>query len=837
MAGKTENQKCKVPLWMYLIIILFTGLSLRIAYFNEIKKEPWFNCPLYDPLYNHYWAKGIATGDWDLPAPVNDPEIRFTPHGRPPGYPYILAIIYLIFGVNPISPRVVQYFFGLLNIFILSWILKKHLNNNLALILASLSFATYWGLIYFESILTYPTFVVFLLLIWFALILKWEEDSNSIYLSTSALLLGMILLFRPNAILLISLYIILTVRKYDRNLRKILTSLILLLFFTSIPLIPCFIRNYLVSKDFVFISSYGGLNFYVGNHPKSDGAEPRIPELKKWIGTSEWSCFDYPAIVRGLAKDLGKEKISFSEANRYFYKKAILNIISNPKTWTKLTLKKILLFWGPVEITNDTVPQVDKQYSKILSTLPGFSTYSSIFLASLIYILYLLIFQKTAYRTIPSVIKISISIVVIYFLSVLPFFIAGRYRIPIIPFMLIVDGWFISEFWRNLQQKKISIFIFQVILIFLSAFVTNTNFTGYQPSESIWYYRQGTSALLCNDYNRALNEFKKSLKSDPQNLFAKINYATTLAKVGRPTEGIYVLTNNFKDQLKTSEELNTLGYLFEQIGDLEKAQEFYAKAIVNSPNFTLAHSNLSRIFTKRNEYNKARKHFQIVVSQQPYNFYAHFQLAKICETLSDYESALDHYKTCVEIKPSSEVSWNNIGWIYEKLGDYNSAMEAYNKAIQIDPNYLLSWINLVNLYLKLNELQKAEILAQNLLVKFPHNCEVSLLLSNTYLLEGKIREANNTLLNELPFCDDDPRILNNLGTIRWRYYDDPNALTMWLNSMILDPTIVEVYVNLADFFEAQNNCKLAIEYLITGLYHTENLKIKSTLNGYLCDKN
>ncbi len=838
MINKKYNQINKIPLWIFLILILLLGLCLRVLYFNEIKKEPWFCCPLYDPLYNHYWAKGIATGNWDLPATVNDPEIRFTPHGRPPGYPYILALIYSISGVNPVSPRIVQYSIGLLNILILWWILRKYLKDNLTLILTCLSFGTYWGMIYFESILTYPVFVVLLLLIWFALILKLQVDKfNFKYLAISALILGTILLFRPNAILLTSIYLLLIPPKLGKNISKFLISYIVIILFLLIPLMPCFIRNYLVSKDFVFVSSYGGLNFYVGNHPESNGTEPRIPELKKWIGTTEWSCFDYPAIVRGLAKDLGKENISFSEANRYFYKKAISNIVTNPKTWLKLTLKKVLLFWGPIEITNDTMPELDKQHSKTLSKLPKFSLYNSIFFASITYILYLLILNMPAYKVVPSPIKISIVISLVYFLSVLPFFIAGRYRMPIIPFILIVDAWFISEIWKNVYEKRATTLLFQLMTIFIFAIIAHTNFTGYQPSKSIWHFRQGTSALICNDYSRALKEFQQSLEYDPQNMFAKINYSIVLAKIGRPTEGIYILTDNSQKKLNTPEELNTLGYLFEELGDLDKAQDFYAKAIVQNPNYILAHSNISRIFIRKSKFTEARKHLEIVVSYQPYNFYTHFQLAKLCETLSDYNSAIEYYKTCLHINPKSEVCWNNIGWIYAVIGKFNSAIDAYKNAIEINPKYLLPWINLANLYIKLNDLQKAETLMKDLFAKIPHNCEATLLLGNIYLLKGEIEKANESLTNELPFCSEHPRILNNLGTIRWRYYNDNNALDMWLNSIALDPTIVEPYINLVDFYEAQGECELAIEYLLLGLIKTQSPILSSTLNGFLCHDN
>lgn len=839
MSLKETNFSKQLLIWVFLIIILLISLSLRIYYLYEISKEPWFKCPLYDPLYNHYWAKGIATGNWDLPATVNDPEIRYTPHGRPPGYPYILSLIYLAFGVNPIAPRVIQYFVGIINTLLLWWILKKYLRSNLVSLLGTLLFASYWGIIYFESLLSYPVYVIFLLLIWLILILRWQEkNTHPTYLCTSGIVLGLIILFRPNAIFLASLYyIIILSQKRSKYLKNLLTTSLILLISISLPLIPCFIRNYIVARDFVFVSSYGGLNFYVGNHPESNGAEPRIPELNKLIGISEWSCFDYPVIVRGIAKEIGKDSISFSEANKYFYKMAINNIISNPEKWLKLTIRKILLFWGPVEITNDTVPKFDKENSRLLSKLPGFSLYSSIFIASISYILFRHIFGLNGSYKTPPLIRVSILITLLYFLSVLPFFVAGRYRIPIIPFIVIVDTWFISEVWKSLSERKIYQLLFQSGLLVASILVANTNFSNYQPSKSIWHFRQGTSALLCEDYSRAVEEFKASLEYDPENVFAKINYAVTLGKIGRPTEGIYVLTNNFQKPLSSPEELNAMGYLFEQIGDIQKSQLFYAKAIVSNFNYTLAHSNLSRIFIRKNEYIEAKKHLEIVASHQPHNFYINFQLAKIYELLSDYESAIKHYKLCLDINPNSEICWNNLGWIYNTLGDYASAINAYNRSIQANTKYPLPYINLANLYINLNNLSKAEEFLKKLLLVDPYNCEAIVLLSNVYLFNQQIEKSYTTLVDGLSYCEDYPKLQNNLGAIQWRYYGHPHALVLWLNSITIDPNMIEAYVNLADFYELEEDCETAIEYLLMGLIKTNDSSLIPILNGFICDKN
>ncbi len=557
-------QERNIP-WI-LLFALCLGICLRISYLYEIKDQPWFTNPLYDPQYNDYWAKGIATGDWTLPSYVNDPEIRTTPHGRPPGYPYLLSVIYLIFGRNPWAPRIIQYIFGIINIIIVWVLAKKYLGLRFADIIAILM-ATFWGFTYFESQLTYPVFAITSLLIWFSLLIKWQEkQENKIYSFLLGFTLGILALFRPNGLLLVLLFFSLLIFKFFS--RKLSSSRLITLSFIfilgiSIPIVPCFIRNYIVAHDFVFLSSYGGLNFYVGNHPESNGAEPRIPELNEWIGCDEWSCFDYPAIVRGLSKSLGKSSLSFSEANWYFYKSALYNIINNPKKWLVLTLKKVLLFWGPIEITNDTVPSWDKYESKTLNFLPGFPFYFALFITGIITFIFSN-FYKLEHTTPQKIfLRTSLLIVFVYFLSVLPFFIASRYRIPIMPFILIVGTHSINEFINVIRKKDKFKFYSISVLLVISFAIGNINFTGYTPSKSVWLFRNGVSASLAGNDKKAKIYYKEALKNNPDNFFARINYSQVLGRTGRPSEGIYILTKNFSLPLASPMELNALGYLFE----------------------------------------------------------------------------------------------------------------------------------------------------------------------------------------------------------------------------------------------------------------------------------
>ena len=99
--------------YFYLGIIILAGLFLRIFYLLEYIDSPDYGAPAVDAAYHDYWARGLVTGKWTVPDSAVDPQVYRHPFYRPPGYPYFLALVYLVFGTGALAPRIVQMLLGL----------------------------------------------------------------------------------------------------------------------------------------------------------------------------------------------------------------------------------------------------------------------------------------------------------------------------------------------------------------------------------------------------------------------------------------------------------------------------------------------------------------------------------------------------------------------------------------------------------------------------------------------------------------------------------------------------------------------------------------------------
>ncbi|NLN92197.1 MAG: tetratricopeptide repeat protein [Candidatus Hydrogenedens sp.] len=729
---------------LFPLLILFAGLALRAAYFEEVRHSPEFRYPLYDPEYNAYWAKGLATDDWTPPSGVRDPEIRTTPHGRPPGYPWFLALIHLIFGVSDTTPRIVQMLLGVINALLL-YSLGKRLFGIVTGFFAGLMMALYWVFPYYEGLLTYPALAVFLLLCLFHCLYYWAQGRRPGWLVPVGVLLGAFALLRPNGLLLLPLlllWILWLGWRWRLSWSRVAFSLVIPVVVCGISLAPAFIRNYIVARDVVFLSSYGGINLYVGNHPEASLVEPRIPELLVWAGIENWSCFDYPAIVRGLAAQQGVESLRFSEANRFFYKEALGFIRENPGRFMINLVKKTILFWGPVEITNDTVPAWDKYHSRVLHYLPGFPWVFALFILGTL----CWIFDRAVQRKEKSELELFLWLTVpVYCFSVVIYFVAGRYRVPVIPVLLLFGAYGLRSIAQSFSQKDFKKVFLLTGIFLLASVLTHFQLPGYEASQGTWYLRHALACRRSGNLEEAVKYYEMALKSDGDRAAASANLGRLLIEQGQREAGMDMYRSGLEAHPGHSILENNLGYELYRDGHLAEARAHFERAIKNNPRLALARINLGHLLAEEGDLEGALQHYEEAQRLEPGDYAAVYNTARIFFALGKTSQAISHYQRAVELMPHAVDAWNNLGYCHAVQGAWVEAIPYYERALEEQPSYALAWNNLGNARLASGDSAAAREAYENALNARPEDEAALYNLARLARHEGKDDEAKSFL--------------------------------------------------------------------------------------------
>jgi len=99
------------------------------------------------------------------------------------------------------------------------------------------------------------------------------------------------------------------------------------------------------------------------------------------------------------------------------------------------------------------------------------------------------------------------------------------------------------------------------------------------------------------------------------------------------------------------EALINCGTLFYEDGNLEKASEYFRRALALDAENALAHFNLGSVLEEIGEVEAARQHLRQAVRLDPSYPDAHYNLAFVCEKLGAYAEAQQHWQAYVKLDP------------------------------------------------------------------------------------------------------------------------------------------------------------------------------------------
>jgi tetratricopeptide (TPR) repeat protein len=204
------------------------------------------------------------------------------------------------------------------------------------------------------------------------------------------------------------------------------------------------------------------------------------------------------------------------------------------------------------------------------------------------------------------------------------------------------------------------------------------------PKNARLYYKEGMVFLAAEQYDDAINAFKKSLAKETQNALAYEGLGQAHYRKKAYTEA----KDNFLKALALDPSLwkayTFLGMIYDRERKFDLAVREYAAAISQRPNDGLLYNNLGVSYLLAGRYREAVRSFQkaLETSVRPKEkIYNNLGLA-LCG-LSDYDGALDAFR-----KAGGEAeALNNMGCVFLSNGEPDKAIGYFKKAIESSPEF------------------------------------------------------------------------------------------------------------------------------------------------------
>lgn len=726
-----------------------------MAYFQTTRDSPLFQTFQMDAEWHAEWARQIAAGHW----------AQDRPFFRAPLYPFFLAGAYTLTGGSFTGARVVQHLLGAMTCVLVLLVGRRAYGPRAGLI-AGLVAAFYGPLMHFENELLTPVLEVFLLAAFLWLIaLAMERPAAGRWL-VAGIALGLCCTTRPTFLVLLPVALATSIlnRRHASQTAAVhgkssiqaqatsspstatqpraavphsrLGWTVAFLLGIALPVAPVALHNRIAGGEWVLIASQGGVNFFIGNNPDSDGRTAVAPgadfALDEQFVDNVWTS------SRSVAEKTKGRTLTDGDVSGYWFERGLAFWRDRPFDALRLTAKKAYYLLNGFEIPSLRSMYLDGQFSHWAAALTlcrGLAFPAGVILPLAI----LGLFLPAPNHRLHAIIRWSL---VLYSIGVILFFVNSRLRMPVILLAILLAGHAASQMIsrvRAVGPRRIA-----GTLATLAALIVlcNTHLAGVRQVDAA-----NDAVVLGNAWQRmgrmddAVVSYRQAVALDPDRAEAHHNLGLALLRLGRAEEALAALRRAATLAGDRPAIHNSLGTAFEGIGQADSARQEYETALHLLPDYYLAHVNLSRLALRQQDFGRAAAHARSAASLRPAVVQAHCLLAvallasgdragsdqalaalarleagaqeprlRFARTLEEVglrELALAAYLDVLRLNPRNAEAHANLGALLFEMARFEEARAALGEAIRLRPDFGEAHYNLALLNHRLGDFHAA----------------------------------------------------------------------------------------------------------------------------------
>lgn len=606
-------------------VVVAAALAVRLAYFAEVREFPLFNAATGDTVEYAGQAQIVLGGE------LLGRDVYF--HSSP-AYPYFLAAFKLATGGGWSDLRTVALLQLLVSVVtaLLAFLLGRRLLGTWGGVAAGLIYALSPAAVFYDGELLMD----FLLpaVIAAAALLASSGRWSAGRAAAAGALIALGALARPNYLVLLlpvglAIWFIAegaTGLERGKYLGALAAAAVLVV-------APCAVRNYVVGRDFVPISSNGGVNLFIGNNPEANGT---FKAPGPWPAHLAESSTVYAEAVLG-------RPLKPSEVSAFFTREAATYVLTRPGDYLTKVGRRLRLLVSAYEIPNHMDFNFFRARSTVLKVLPF--TWGIVIpwaLAGAV----LAAPRREFWPT------MALAVVYLGSLATL-FFVTGRYRFPAFPLLAVLAVAGVAALAaaaRARAWRKIAVGAAVVVAGYVAAY--------WPPPPKIVvpdaysYHHLGAVYASRGDDRAAAKAYGKAVALVPEDAFS----------------------------------WNNLGLAYIRLGDLAAAERALARALELSPDNADALNSYGTVLLCQQRFGEAERYVAGALALEPGNVPALVNYGIVLLARRDYDGALRTLERAAALDPRCANAYFNMALVHEARGDLAAAAAAYRQGLEFDPH-------------------------------------------------------------------------------------------------------------------------------------------------------
>jgi tetratricopeptide (TPR) repeat protein len=388
------------------------------------------------------------------------------------------------------------------------------------------------------------------------------------------------------------------------------------------------------------------------------------------------------------------------------------------------------------------------------------------------------------------------------------------------------------------------------------------------------YYRSGRIYEQFRLYDRAEEEFSKSVRLNPENTGALYSLGSIYAGRGDYEEAEGTFKNLLEIDPGSPIVHKDLGNLYVQMQEYDKAEAEFQTALrldprnvearynlgtvyliraelvdaerelrmllnldVDSATAVGVHGKLAAIYMQRNDYRRAIPQFEALLALDPENMDVRYNLGVGYRTVNDLPKAREMFKTIVERNPNDVEAHNHLGEIYASLQSYPEALVEFRRVVELEPMNVPGLINLGRVCYLTRDFECAETALLNAASLDPSNRYAHVNLGRVYYETARYDKAVPVFQHLVEISPNDASAWFMLGEALVREGRSiPEAITAFENGLAQAPNYLEGHITLGDLYSRNGDLEAAIDEFQSALrLNTQDARLQSQLAGRIDD--
>ncbi len=643
---------------------------------------PYFSVLMGDARGYDQWARRLAAGDW----------IGTDVFYQAPLYPYVLGVVYAVFGADPGTARLVQAVIGAASAALLA-VGAARLFGPRAGLIAGLTLALYAPAIFLDSLLQKSVLdVCFVTGIITAVAFVLTGDDRRRWWALAGLAAGALALTRENALVLVA--VIAAWIGLAAPAARVGRARALALFLAGVvvALAPVAARNFAVSGEVYLTTSQFGPNFYIGNNAGADGS---YQSLRFGRGSPEFERID----ATELAERAAGRTLTPAEVSSYWTDQAMAFITEQPGAWLALMARKAALLVNAREAIDTESQESYAEWSWPLRLL-GVATHFGVLVP-------LAVFGVWATWADRRRLAVFLAMALAFAASTVAFYVFARYRYPLVPLLVLFAAAGLAALPRLVASTPRPRLVLAGVGTLAVAAVCQVPLLSASRSRAITETNLGTALYEAGRHDEAIARYRRAIDVQPDYVPAFNNLGVTLRAAGRTDEAIRA----YRDGLALRDDYPDLHYNVANallaVGRPDEAAAHLRKAAVGTPDSAGVQNNLGLALVEKGQLAEAAVAFERAAALDPASPKAWRNLGNVRASLGDDAGAFAALSQAAALAAADAESHYDLGIFLLERNRHAEAVTAFANALRVRPDYAEAANNLGIAYGSLGDLDRA----------------------------------------------------------------------------------------------------------------------------------